>query len=69
MASVGQDAQLPGWGIYVCGAFGGATSVDELSDGHIFESRLIASKIIDKYRLVIRWVFLIKIKFKGLHRG
>jgi len=44
-ASVNQEPQLPGWGIYVGGAFGGATSVDDLPDGHSFESRLIAPNI------------------------
>ncbi len=39
-ASVNQEPQLPGWGIYVGGTFGGATSVDELPDGHSIESRL-----------------------------
>jgi len=44
-ASVNQEPQLPGWGIYVGGAFGGATSVDDLPDGHSIESRLIAPNI------------------------
>ena len=44
-ASVSQEPQLPGWGIYVGGAFGGGTSVDDLPDGHSLESRLIAPNI------------------------
>ena len=44
-ASVSQEPQLPGWGIYVGGAFGSATSVDDLPDGHSLESRLIAPNI------------------------
>ena len=44
-ASVSQEPQLPGWGIYVGGAFGSATSVDDLPDGHSIESRLIAPNI------------------------
>ena len=44
-ASVSQEPQLPGWGIYVGGAFGGATSVDDLPDGHSIESRLIVPNI------------------------
>ena len=32
-ASVDQEPQLPGLGVYIGGAFGGATSVDELPDG------------------------------------
>ena len=44
-ASVNQEPQLPGWGIYVGGAFGGATSVDDLPYGFSFESRLIAPNI------------------------
>ena len=39
-ASVDQEPQLPGLGVYVGGTFGGATSVDELPDGHSIESRL-----------------------------
>jgi hypothetical protein len=44
-ASTNQEPQLPGWGIYVGGAFGSATSVDDLPDGHSIESRLIAPNI------------------------
>ena len=44
-ASVSQEPQLPGWGIYLGGAFGGGTSVDDLPDGHSLESRLIAPNI------------------------
>ena len=44
-ASVNQEPQLPGWGIYVGGAFGSATSVDDLPNGHSLESRLIAPNI------------------------
>ena len=39
-ASVDQEPQLPGLGFYIGGTFGGATSVDELPDGHSIESRL-----------------------------
>ena len=44
-ASVDQEPQLPGWGVYLGGAFGGATSIDELPDNHSFESRLIVPNI------------------------
>ena len=40
VASVDQEPQLPGLGVYVGGVFGGATSVDELPDGQTIESRL-----------------------------
>ena len=40
IASVDQEPQLPGLGVYIGGTFGGATSVDELPDGHSIESRL-----------------------------
>ena len=44
-ANVDQEPQPPGWGIYVGGAFGVEKSVDDLSDGHSFESRLLALNI------------------------
>ncbi|OUX34888.1 MAG: hypothetical protein CBE24_00495 [bacterium TMED264] len=44
-SSVNQEPQLPGWGVYVGGAFGGASSVDDLPDGHSFENRLFVPNI------------------------
>ena len=40
VASVDQEPQLPGLGVYIGGTFGGATSVDDLPDGHSIESRV-----------------------------
>jgi len=43
--SVNQEPQLPGWGLYVGGAFSSAASVEDLTDGHTYESRFVAPNI------------------------
>ena len=44
-ASVDQQPQLPGWGIYVGGAFGGAAFTEDAPDGHKLKSRSIGPNI------------------------
>ena len=43
--NVEKEPSLPGWGVYVGGAFGNATSVDDLPDGTNLESRLVLPNI------------------------
>ena len=43
--NVEKEPSLPGWGVYVGGAFGNATAVDDLPDGTNLESRLVLPNI------------------------
>ena len=43
--NVEKEPSLPGWGVYIGGAFGNATSVDDLPDEVKLESRLVLPNI------------------------
>ena len=44
-ATIDQEPQLPGWGVYVGGAFGGAAFTEDAPDGHKLKSRSIGPNI------------------------